>query len=174
MDSFYYKSVDIRPSVWLQKLKIVYDPTGLIQDVLTKSAPLSYRPSVQEIEHWRTKFFAYLHESYRRVMRNEIYYALHNIDCLRLSMITAWYMEAGIQPNTFGDWAKLEGERSKLNDQQLLLLEQWYTSREPNDILMVMKRIVPEFVEIHRKLCVQYGIEENPAWVKEIIDRVIG
>lgn len=173
VDSFYYKLIDLKPSVWLQKLKIVYDPTGLIQDVLTKSSPLSYHPSVQELEHWRTKFFAYLHESYRRVMRNEIYYALHNIDNLRLSMITAWYMEAGIQPNTFGDWAKLEGARSKLNDQQLLLLEQWHSSREPNNILMVMKSIVPEFIKIHKKLCIQYGLEENPAWVKEIVDMVI-
>lgn len=50
-------------------------------------------------------------------------------------MITAWYMEAAIQPNTFGDWAKLEGERSKLNDSQLSLLAQWHCSREQNDLL---------------------------------------
>jgi hypothetical protein len=31
-------------------------------------------------------------------------------------------MNAGIQPNTFGDWAKLEGERSKLQGWQLSLL----------------------------------------------------
>lgn len=31
----------------------------------------------------------------------------------RLSLVTAWYMDAGIQPNTFEDWAKLEGSRSQ-------------------------------------------------------------
>src|SRR5690606_40255131 len=44
---------------------------------------------------------------------------------MRLSMVTAWYMDAGIQPNSFGDWAKLEGNRSKLSELQLLLLEKW-------------------------------------------------
>lgn len=49
-------------------------------------------------------------------------------------MAAAWYMEAGYQPNTFGDWAKLEGDRSKLLDWQLKLLKQWHSSREPNEI----------------------------------------
>ncbi|MER2111670.1 MAG: aminoglycoside 6-adenylyltransferase [Solibacillus isronensis] len=173
VDSFYYKKVDMKPSIWTQKLKIVHDPTGLIHDVLTKSANLTYRPSIQEIEHWRTKFFAYLHEAYRRMMRKEVYYALHNIDNLRLSMITGWYMEAGIQPNTFGDWAKLEGDRSKLSNRQLSLLIQWQCSREQEEILNVIKNIIPEFIQIHKKLCEQYGVDENPEWVKEIIDLVM-
>lgn len=173
VDSFYYKKVDMKRSIWTQKLKIVHDPTGLIHDVVTESADLTYRPSVQEIEHWRTKFFAYLHEAYRRVMRNEIYYALHNIDNLRLSMITGWYMEAGIQPNAFGDWAKLEGDRSKLNERQLSLLIQWQCNREQEEIFNVMKNIIPEFIQIHKKLCEQYGVDENIEWVKEIIDLVM-
>ena len=173
VDSFYYTTKDIKPSVWLQKLKIVHDPTGLIKEVLAHSNALSFSPSIEEIEHWRTKFFAHLHEAYRRVMRNEIYYALRCIDNMRLSMITAWYMEAVIQPNTFGDWAKLEGERSKLNDGQLLLLAQWRCSREQSDILKVMRSIVPEFIKIHKKLCDKYEIEENPEFVKEILNMVM-
>ncbi|MBU7592776.1 hypothetical protein [Metabacillus halosaccharovorans] len=173
VDSFYYKNKDIRPSVWLQNIKIVKDSSGLINDILKKSLALSYIPTVEEIEIWRTKFFAYIHEAYRRVMRNEIYYALHCIDNLRLSMTTAWYMEAGIQPNTFGDWAKLEGKRSKLNDRQLLLLAQWHCSRNPNDILKVMKSIVPEFIKTHKSLCLKYDVEENPEWVKEILKLAI-
>ena len=173
VDSFYYKKVDMKPSIWTRKLKIVHDPTGLIHDVLTKSADLMYRPSILEIEHWRTKFFAYLHEAYRRMMRKEVYYALHNIDNLRLSMITGWYMEAGMQPNTFGDWAKLEGDRSKLSDRQLSLLIQWQCCREQEEILNVMKNIIPEFIQIHKKVCEQYGVDENPEWVKEIIDLVM-
>lgn len=173
VDSFYYKTIDIKPSIWLQKLKIVQDPTGLIENVLKQSNTLVYSPSYIEIEQWRTKFFAHLHEAYRRVMRNEIYYALRCIDNLRLSMITAWYMEAAIQPNTFGDWAKLEGERSKLNDSQLSLLAQWHCSREQNDLLKVMRNIVPEFTKIHKKLCDKYEIEENPELVNEILNMVM-
>jgi hypothetical protein len=173
VDTFYYKKKDIQPSVWLQNIKIVHDTTGLIEDVLAKSMDLSYEPTVQELEIWRTKFFAYVHEAYRRVMRKEIYYALHCIDNLRLSMATAWYMEAGIQPNTFGDWAKLEGERSKLKDWQLSLLIEWHSNREPNEILNVIRSIVPEFIKIHKSLCEQLMVEENPKWVNEILDMVV-
>ncbi|MCO0600516.1 hypothetical protein NGI46_24545 [Peribacillus butanolivorans] len=173
VDTFYYKMKDIQSSVWLQNIKIVHDTNGLVHDILKKSMSLSYMPNVQDVEIWRTKFFAYVHEAYRRTMRKEIYYALHCIDNLRFSMTTAWYMEAGKQPNTFGDWAKLEGERSKLQDWQLSLLAEWHSSREPDEILKVIKSIVPEFIKIHKSLCKKLEIEENPEWVDEILDMVV-
>ncbi|MFC0470004.1 aminoglycoside 6-adenylyltransferase [Halalkalibacter kiskunsagensis] len=172
VDSFYYKIKDIKPSVWLQNIKIVHDNTGLVEDVLAKSMVLSYEPTVQEVEIWRTKFFAYVHEAYRRVMRKEIYYALHCLDDLRLSMTTAWYMEAEIQPNAFGDWAKLEGVRSKLSDWQLTLLEQWHSSREPEEIMKVIQNMISEFKRVHKSLCNKLGLEEDPERVNEILNMV--
>jgi hypothetical protein len=144
----------------------------LIQDALEKSMVLTYETTIQEFEIWRTKFFAYVHEAYRRVMRKEIYYALHCLDNLRLSMTTAWYMEAEIQPNAFGDWAKLEGIRSKLSDWQLSLLEQWHSSREPEEIMKVIEKMVPEFKRVHKSFCDKLGLEEDPEWVNEILNMV--
>ncbi|HEY4552795.1 MAG TPA: hypothetical protein VIG80_06345 [Bacillaceae bacterium] len=173
VDTFYYKARDIHPSVWLQNIKIVRDTENFLKDVLEKSAKLLYLPTVQEVEIWRTKFFAYVHEAYRRVKRKEIYYALQCIDHLRLSMVTGWYMDAGVQPNTFGDWAKLEGSRSRLNGWQLNLLEKWHSSREPDEILQVTKSIIPEFMKVHRSLCGKLEMDENPDWVEEIIDMAL-
>jgi hypothetical protein len=173
VDTFYYKPEDIQPSVWLKNIKIIKDTNGMLADILEKSMALSYEPTIEEFELWRTKFFAYFHEAYRRVMRKEYYYALKCIDSLRLSMATAWYMEAGIQPNTFGDWAKYEGERSKLKAWQLSLLESWGCGRNPLEIMNVMKSIVPEFKRVHKNLCNKLGIEENPEWVNRIIDMAI-
>lgn len=173
VDTFYYKGKDVQPSVWLQNIKIVRDTNSLLKNVLEKSATLSYSPSVQEVEIWRTKFFAYVHEIYRRVMRKEIYYALHCLDNLRLSMVTGWYMDAGFQPNTFGDWAKLEGSRSKLMGWQLSLLEQWYSSREPDDIFNVVKSLTPEFSRVHKNLCGKVEIDENPTLVEEILNMAL-
>ncbi|WP_210608063.1 aminoglycoside 6-adenylyltransferase [Priestia flexa] len=170
VDTFYYKVKDVHPSVWLQNIKIVRDTNSLLKNVLEKSAILSYSPSVQEVEIWRTKFFAYVHEIYRRVMRKEIYYALHCLDNLRLSMVTGWYMDAGFQPNTFGDWAKLEGSRSKLMGWQLSLLEQWYSSRDPDEIFNVVKSLIPEFSRVHKNLCEKLEIEENATLVDEILN----
>ncbi|WP_077324786.1 hypothetical protein [Virgibacillus siamensis] len=173
VDTFYFKMKDIQPSVWLQNIKIVHDTNGLVNDVLERSMRLSYKPNVEEIEFWRSKFFAYVHEAYRRTMRKEVYYALHCLDNLRISMVTAWYMEAGIQPNTFGDWAKIEGQRSKLQGWQLSLLADWHSSREPYEILNVINSIVPEFIKVHNSLCEKYEIEENPEKVNEILDMVL-
>ena len=158
--------------MWLKNIKIIHDTSELVNEVQKKSMSLSYKPQAQDIEIWRNKFFAYIHEAYRRAMRNEIYYALHCIDNLRLSMTTAWYMEEGIQPNTFGDWSKLEGERSCLSGWQLSLLASWHCNREPKEILRVIKSVIPEFVNVHKSLCRKYDIEENPGWVNEILDMV--
>ncbi|WP_088103171.1 hypothetical protein [Halalkalibacter urbisdiaboli] len=173
VDTFYYKTKDVQPSVWLQNISIVYDKTEFLEDVLKKSNQISYRPSVQEVEIWRTKFFAYVHEAYRRVNRKEMYYALNCLDNLRMSMATAWYMDKGLQPNSFGDWAKYEGVRSELQSWQLSLLADWHSSREPNDLMSVIKKIIPEFLKIHKSLCEKVEIEENPEWVDEILAMVL-
>ncbi|MCJ8009181.1 aminoglycoside 6-adenylyltransferase [Lederbergia wuyishanensis] len=172
VDSFYYKIQDLQPSVWLQNIKIVHDSDNLMKDILEESMKLSYKPNVQEVEIWRNKFFAYAHEAYRRVMRKEIYYALYCLDSLRLSIVAAWYMDAGIQPNAFGDWAKLEGDRSKLLDWQIALLEEWHSNREPNEIMSVIKMIIPEFLVVHKSLCEKVNIEEKPEWVVDIFSMV--
>lgn len=125
VDTFYYNPDNLQPSIWLKNIKIIKDTDEMMANILKRSMILTYKPTVEEFEIWRTKFFAYLHEAYRRAMRKEYYYALNCIDKLRLSMLTAWYMTSGIQPNTFGDWAKYEGDKSKLEDWQKALLEKW-------------------------------------------------
>jgi hypothetical protein len=173
VDTFYYKIADIQPSVWLKNIRIVYDKTKLMQAVLEKSRLISYRPSAQEVEVWRTKFFAYVHEAYRRVNRNEMYYALQCLDNLRMSMVTAWYMEKGIQPNSFGDWAKIEGDRSELQSWQLSLLADCHSSREPDEIMNVIKKMIPELRKLHKNLCEKVEINENPELVEEILEMVL-
>lgn len=81
-------------------------------------------------------------------------------------------MDAGLQPNTFGDWAKLEGNRSKLQDWQLKLLVQWHSNREPDEIMKVIKNIIPEFLKVHKSLCNKLEIEENTVWVNKILNMV--
>ncbi|MDM5317278.1 aminoglycoside 6-adenylyltransferase [Fictibacillus sp. b24] len=171
VDTFYYKKRDLQPSVWLQHIKIVHDPETLAELVRQKSLQLSYSPTAEEVELWRTKFFAYVHEIYRRVMRNEIYYALSCLDNLRFSMATGWYMAKGAQPNTFGDWAKIEGKRSQLADWQINLLQQWHSSRE--EIFSVMKSIIIEFKKVHKELCEIVDIKYDQRWEETILDLVL-
>ena len=173
VDTFYYKREDIVPSVWLKNIKIIKDTSAMLAKFLDRSMLLSYEPTFKEIELWRTKFFAHLHEAYRRTMREEYYYALRSIDNLRLSMVTAWYMGVGVHPNTFGDWAKYEGERSELVDWQQMLLKSWACGRDPIEIMDVMKGIADEFIKVHKSLCDRVEVDNDPEWVNEIIGMVI-
>lgn len=170
VDAFYYSTKQLWPTVWLQNIKIVHDTDGLMLELSERSRDLTYQPGIEDIESWRNKFFAYVHEIYRRVRRGEVYYALRCLDNLRLSMITAWHMEAGVQPNTFGDWARLQGTRSKLEASQLILLEEWFSSPEPSEIMKVMTCIFPEFRRVHACLCHKVGLEEN----SDLEDQVLG
>ncbi|GGA90798.1 hypothetical protein GCM10008025_36640 [Ornithinibacillus halotolerans] len=172
VDIFYYTLENIKPSTWLQNIKIVKDTNGRLADTLAQSMALTYKPTVEEFEIWRTKFFAYLHEAYRRAMRGEYYYALNCIDKLRLSMCTAWYMISGKQPNTFGDWAKYEGSRSELENWQLSLLDSWECNRDPVEMLKVMKSIVPEFKKAHHILCEKLEVHEDSEWINTIVNMV--
>nr|WP_306798815.1 aminoglycoside 6-adenylyltransferase [Oceanobacillus saliphilus] len=173
VDIFYYTPANIQPSTWLKKIKIIKDTDGMMADTLIRSMAISYKPSVEEFEIWRTKFFAYLHEAYRRMMRKEYYYALNCIDKLRLSMSTAWYMNSGVQPNTFGDWAKYEGDRSELEDWQKSLLESWECGRDAVEILNVMKGIVSEFKKVHHSLSDTLGVQDDYEWVDKVLNMVL-
>jgi len=82
-------------------------------------------------------------------------------------------MASKLSNSGFGDWAKYEGERSKLEAWQLSLLESWECGRNPLEIMNVMKSIVPEFKRVHKNLCNKLGIEENSEWINGIIDMVI-
>lgn len=173
VNSFYYRLKDLMPSVRLQNIEIYFDESEMLEDIVKKSNKMQFKFSQDDVELWRTKFFAYLHEMYRRAMRNELYYALRYLDNLRFSIVTAWYMEMGIQPNLFGDWAKVEGERSKLRNSQLELLKSWSCSRDPVEIMRVTQQIIPEFKRVHNLLCEQVGMDENLEWVEDILNMAL-
>ena len=173
VDTFYYRLQDIMPSIWLRNIEVVYDSSEMLEDIVKKSRTLIFNPSSEDVELWRTKFFANLHETYRRVIRGEIYYALNCLDNLRFLMATAWYMEAGIEPNALGDWAKIEGNRSKLQNWQLAKLSTWSSSRDPRDIMNAVEMIIPEFKRTHKSLCEEVGMDENADWVDEVLNKAL-
>ncbi|WP_164669850.1 aminoglycoside 6-adenylyltransferase [Virgibacillus doumboii] len=173
VDSFYYQPSHIRPSVWLKNIKIVHDTNGFMSGIQSESASLIYSPTSNEVEFWCTKFFAHFHEVYRRVQRGEIYYALHCVDQMRLAIVSGWYMDAGVHPNTLGDWANLEGERSKLNQAQSELLESWDCGRSPDEIMGVAKSMIPEFRHIHSSLCEKVGINKDSKWLDNVFNQVL-
>lgn len=173
VDLFYYRLKDVLPSFWLQNIEVFYDSTGILEDIVAKSKQLSFEPSIEDVELWRTKFLASLHELYRRVMRSELYYALSCLDTMRFLITSGWYMEKGIQPNALGDWAKVEGSRSILSSSQLEALAKWDSDRQPENIMAVVPEVVQTFKQVHQSLSEQVGLDVDSAWLETVIRKVL-
>lgn len=61
------------------------------------------------------------------------------------------------------------GCRSQLEAWQLILLETWHSSRNQDDIIEVMKSMIPEFKKVHRILCDVVRLEYN----QDLEDRIL-
>ncbi|MFJ7826132.1 aminoglycoside 6-adenylyltransferase [Psychrobacillus sp. NPDC096623] len=171
VDSWYHSPEEVVPSIWIKGYKVLYDPNNIISNVINDSAYEVYKPSSEEVIFWRGKLFAFIHETYRAVMREEIYYALSNIDRVRWLVVSGWYMEMEQHLDSpYGVWSKIEGKRSKLNHSQLSLLENWDCGRNTNQIMKALVGMVPEIIRLNKYLSKQVNIEENEDHIKKIIE----
>lgn len=174
VDSWYHSPEEVVPSIWLKDSDVLYDTHNVISGVIKESSSLVYKTSKEEVEFWRGKVTAFIHETYRAVMRNELYYALSNLDRVRWLIASGWYMEMGQHlDSSYGVWSKVEGKRSKLNHQQLFLLESWHCSRDPQDIMQTMEEMIPEILRLNKFLSKKVDIGENEELIKKIIEMVI-
>lgn len=170
VDSWYHSPEEVKPSIWLKGYKVLYDPNNMISVVINDSSFEVYKPSPEEVEFWRGKLFAFIHETYRAVMRNENYYALSNLDRVRWLIVSGWFMEMEQQLDSpYGVWSKIEGNRSKLKGWQLSLLESWDCGRNTNQIMKTMGSMVPEILRLNKHLSIQVNIKENEEQLKKII-----
>ncbi|AST91236.1 hypothetical protein BC6307_08065 [Sutcliffiella cohnii] len=171
VDSWYHSPEEVTASIWIKGYKVLYDPNNLISNAILKSSALQYKPSTEEVEVWRGKVLAYIHEAYRAVMRGEVYYALSNLDMIRWLIAAGWYMEMDEHlDSAYGVWSKIEGERSKLKTWQLSLLESWDCNRNTNQIMKTIASMVPEIIRLNIQLCKQVNMEANDAHFKKIIE----
>jgi len=174
VDSWYQTPDEVTASIWLKGYKVLYDPHSIISSIIQQSSAKDYKASIEEVEFWRGKILAFIHETYRAVMRDELYYALSNLDRIRWLVVSGWYMEMEQHLDSpYGVWSKLEGKRSKLNAQQLSDLESWDCGRHPIQIMKTMCDLVPEIIRLNKSLSEQVNIEANEEHLKRIIDMVL-
>ena len=69
VDLFIYTFSRLSPSIWLQGIKIIVDTSYKLESILEKSNLINYEVTSDDVEKWRGKIFSYIHEVYRRVMR---------------------------------------------------------------------------------------------------------
>ncbi|WP_243449956.1 nucleotidyltransferase domain-containing protein [Neobacillus terrae] len=171
VDSWYHTPEEIIPSIWLKELEVLHDPHNTLSKIKIESSKLVYEPSSVDVEFWRGKILAFIHETYRAVMRNEIYYALSNLERLRWLIVSSWYLEMEEHLDSpYGVWSKIEGKRSKLKQWQLSLLENWDTNHNSNGIMKTMVSIIPEFYRLNKHLSKKVQIDSNEENIKKIVE----
>ena len=174
VDAWYHQPDDIQTSLWLCGCRTLYDPTGIIQPIIDDSEKLVYQVTQDEVELWRGKVFAYMHETYRSVMRGELFAASSMLDSLRWQMARGWHMELGKRMDCGkGVRSKVEGSRSPLSQSQGALLRSWYCHLDKDGITRVLRDLAPEFLKLNRSLCSITGTDEKREWCQRIINKVL-
>ncbi|WP_260630949.1 nucleotidyltransferase domain-containing protein [Bacillus sp. S/N-304-OC-R1] len=174
VDSWYHTPNETTPSIWLKNIQALYDPQSIIKKLIQASNSIRYEPDDANVEFWRTKIVAFIHQTYRAVMRNELNYAMANLDRIRWLMVYGWYMEKNIHVDgSYGDWSKLEGNRSELSNSQLFLLTSWDCQRDTGRIMTTIEKIVPEFLKLNKALSLKTEIADNEDKIIQMIDMVL-
>ena len=174
VDSWYHAADDIKPSIWMKGMKILYDPHGILEPIRQLSEEAVYKITPAEVEFWRTKMLAFIHETYRAAMRGEPYYALANLDSVRWLTAYGWYMEMDRHLDSpYQVWSKIEGSRSCLSEEQLQRLASWEAGRDPRSILTALESISTEFTRLNKTLSERVGMDANSEMVKRALDLVL-
>lgn len=171
VDSWYHTADDLKPSIWMKGMKILYDPYSILEPVRQLSEEAVYKITPAEVEFWRTKMLAFIHETYRAAMRDESYYALANLDSVRWLMAYGWYMEMNRHLDSpYQVWSKIEGSRSRLSEDQLQRLASWEADRDTSSVLSALESISTEFTRLNKTLSERVGMDDN----SEMVSRALG
>jgi predicted nucleotidyltransferase len=90
IDIFYYDASTLAPSPWYRlPNKILHDPDGVVADLMKQSTGMPFTVREDDLDFSISKGLAAAHETYRRAMRGELFYAQTLMDELRHQMMQA-------------------------------------------------------------------------------------
>lgn len=123
VDLFVYSKSTLLPSPWLASINILNDDSqNYLAKVkaIAKKLPLPIDQSL--LDGYLMKYYANLHDFYRRWQRGESNYLHQDALMIKHCLVSLWYLKAGQLPNNLGDWSKYEGPRSRLTPEQIAAL----------------------------------------------------
>lgn len=168
VDIFVYYKRELAPSVWLKKIRIFKDD-GFLARISEQSKLLIYHLHQEEFNFFLMKFYAYLHEFYRRNQRGERNYRDECGIFLKNCLVAFWYMELGEQPNGLGDWSKYEGKRSKLTTYQQNWLRKYDIFTDGN---IFLREISLTVWLVLQKISQHYQLEFDEEKFKKVVEKI--
>ena len=166
IDVLYLKPEEIQPSPWfLLPAKIIYDPEGLIRQIIQVSDGLKFTIDIEEIDRLISKGLAYAEEAYRRVMRDEMFYAQSLLDSFRqVLMQFENFLEN--RPH-FVSHFEQRGSKTSIE-----ILKLSYTSLEKKLMLQALSRLLKlyknQIVKLYKIVYLQRDREADLLWINNI------
>ncbi|WP_083318271.1 nucleotidyltransferase domain-containing protein [Floricoccus tropicus] len=162
LDIFVYYKSDLSPTPWTKDILILIDKDDFLKNLREESKIIETIFTSEELTFILNKYVAYMHELYRRTIRKEYNYAEYCTLMMKNSLVSLWLIEKGEIANSFGDWSKYEGNRSKLDSYQKRFLKK-YTPVEFGEIGDFAKNINDEILKATKHIVEidKLGIEYN-------------
>jgi hypothetical protein len=170
IDIFYYDAAALNPSPWYQlPTEILYDPKGIVADLVKRSQGLPFTVGEDDVDFSISKGLAAAHETYRRAMRGELFYAQTLLDELRHHIMQAddWLHDR--TPET-AVMAKFDRRAS---GDVLTVLRSSYCPCGADAILAALRSLVQMYrnqvLALHKKFQLSRPVENDIAAL-EVID----
>ena len=151
--------------------EVIYDPKGLVRQVVRASAKSDFSLlTVDEVERLISKGLAYAEEVYRRVMRNELFYAQSLLDRFRWILIQFDdYLQHSLPSSGFG----LPSHFERRGSQGIVeLLENSYAILERQSILEALDKLLQYYrdriIQLHKSLSLKRSLEADLDWIDTI------
>ncbi|TIP12618.1 MAG: nucleotidyltransferase domain-containing protein [Mesorhizobium sp.] len=90
IDIFYYSAATLTPSPWYRlPIRIFLDPQGVVADLVEQAKGLPFTVDPDDVDFSISKGLAAAHETYRRAMRGELFFAQTLLDEMRQHIMQA-------------------------------------------------------------------------------------
>lgn len=172
IDIFYISLSDFSPSPWYDlPTDILYDPRGILADVIKKSKGLPFDATEDEIDRSISKGIASAHEAYRRVQRGELFFAQSLLDSIRHYMIQTddWINARPPRAVTF---SKLE---QRGNSAIIRAFQNSYVGLDERDIDGALKALLrayrQQILELHDRFKLHRPLENDLYAIDMILDK---
>ena len=153
VDTFYYHPNQLRPSPWYTlPTAILYDPEGLVSDLVERSQGLRFTPDAEMVERSIEFGLAAAHEVLRRANRGEIGYALAILEELRRAVIDAGDF---LKERPWYGFSHLE---SRVDPTLLAAIQASYCLPDPEAIRRSLAGLVEGYAEQIRSLHQNFGL----------------
>ncbi len=171
VDVLYFKPEDLQPSPWFSlPTQVIYDPKNLVREVIQASKGLEFTLDIGEVDQLISKGLAYAEEAYRRVMREELFYAQSLLDSFRgiLMQLDDYFRNS---PSSSASASHFEQRGSQTLIEVLKLS---YTLLDKQSILHALGELLKVYqnqvVKLYEALSLKRDKEADLYWINTILE----